>query len=161
MSVRACPPDPCNLTEWKDLKQKITDMAGKSHQRVARGVGLWNRCKLRWQIYHSIPSSSSSRGRQCYIPPTSSSSPYIFTISTSPFVEYSVTVCSVSLVSQAHHQVESKAIHHYIYIYNTKSNACILSSQCQTSDRTVSRTVALLILPRHDDPMHIFYNIVL
>lgn len=34
--MRACMAGPCNLTEWKDLKQKITDMAGKSHQRVAR-----------------------------------------------------------------------------------------------------------------------------
>ncbi len=24
----------CNLTEWKDLKEKITDMAGNSHQRA-------------------------------------------------------------------------------------------------------------------------------
>lgn len=74
-------------------------------------VGLCNRRELRWQIHHG----GRSRGRHCHTPLPHTHTYtnlllYISTISSSSSSceEFSIVVCSVSLVSQAHHQVRKQ-----------------------------------------------------
>lgn len=125
--MSACLAGPCNLTEWKDLKQKI--MAGKSHQWVAWVSDCGTDVTF---IGRSITAYAAGGGGA--ISPTTSSPilppfppPSLWsTASQSALFQWSVKLIIRLRARQS------------ITIYNTKSNACILSSQCQTSDRTVS-----------------------
>lgn len=84
----------CNLTGWKDLKQKITDMAGNSHQRVA------------W--LSDCAADGSSNGRSITADAVEGGFLLLLLLSISTISERNISACSVSLVNQAYHQVRKQ-----------------------------------------------------